>query len=151
VSGPDAAQAWFIAGTIPFLLAGGGHALLTVVDTFRPTYFAPDDRSLEPALEGTGIRFRRLVPGGDFSRPSMWRAWLGFNISHGLGVFSFGLLCLLISTEEFGLVERLAAIPVLAAAVAATYLLLALRFWFWGPVAITATSTVCFTIAAILA
>lgn len=145
------AQAWFIAGTIPMLVAGGGHALLTLVDTFRPTYFAPVDSSLEPALEGTGIRFRRLLPGGDHSRPSMWRAWLGFNISHGLGVFAFALLCLLIATQEFGLVERVEAIPILAAAVAGTYLLVALRFWFWGPVAITATSTACFTVAALLA
>ena len=144
-------QSWFIAGTIPMLVAGGGHALLTVVDTFRPTYFAPDDRSLEPALERTGIRFRHLLPGGDHSRPSMWRAWLGFNISHGLGVFAFGLLCLLVATEEFGLVERVEAIPILAAAVAGTYLVIALRFWFWGPVAITATSTICFSIAAFLA
>jgi hypothetical protein len=144
-------QVWFIAGTIPMLVAGGGHALLTVVDTFRPTYFAPVDSSLEPALESTGIRFRRLLPGGDYSRPSMWRAWLGFNISHGLGVFAFALLCLLIATQEFGLVERVEAIPILAAAVSATYLVVALRFWFWGPVAITATSTACFTVAALLA
>jgi hypothetical protein len=151
MSGFGAAEAWFIAGTIPMLVAGGGHALLTVVDTFRPTYFAPVDESLEPALQSTGIRFRRLLPGGDQSRPSMWHAWLGFNISHGLGVFAFALLCLLIATEEFALIERVEAIPVLAAAVAATYLVVALRFWFWGPVAITATSTVCFSIAAVLA
>ena len=146
----SAVQFWFIAGTIPFLIAGGAHALLTLVDTIRPTYFAPQEASLTPELEGTGIRFRLLVPGGDSSRPSMWRAWLGFNISHGLGVFAFGLLALVIALEEPGLLERAEEIALVAVAVAATYLVLALRFWFWVPVLITATSTACFAIAALL-
>ena len=91
---PGVAQAWFVAGTIPFLFAGGLHALLALTDTARPRYFAPRDRSVKPALEGTRIRF-----GGD-AAPSMWRAWLGFSISHGLGVFTFGLLCLLIAIHD---------------------------------------------------
>jgi hypothetical protein len=149
-NGSNAAQLWFIAGTIPFLVAGGAHALLTLVDTIRPTYFAPVERSLGAELEGTGIRFRLLVPGGDHSRPSMWRAWLGFNISHGLGVFAFGLLALVIAVAEPGLLERVEAIALVAALVSATYLVLALRFWFWVPVLITGTSTACFAIAALL-
>lgn len=147
----DAAQLWFIAGTIPFLVAGGGHALLTLVDTVRPTYFTPQEGSLQPALEQTGIRFRRLVPGGDISRPSMWRAWLGFNISHGLGVCAFALLALLVALEEPGLLVRADSIPLLALVVSATYFVVALRFWFWAPVLITATSTTCFAIATLLA
>jgi hypothetical protein len=149
--GSNAAQLWFIAGTVPFLVAGGGHALLTLVDTVRPTYFAPEAPSLNPALEHTGIRFRRLVPGGDLSRPSMWRAWLGFNISHGLGVFAFALLALLVALEDPGLLVRADSIALLALAVSATYFVVALRFWFWLPVLITAASTSCFAIAALTA
>ena len=143
----SAAQFWFIAGTVPFLIAGGAHALLTLVDTVRPTFFAPQEPSLTPELEGTGMRFRLLVPGGDSSRPSMWRAWLGFNISHGLGVFAFGLLALVVALEEPALLERAEEIALIALAISATYLVLALRFWFWLPVLITATSTACFGIA----
>ncbi len=69
-----AAQAWFIAGTIPFILAGALHALLALADTARPTHFTPRDRSLRPALEATQIRF------GGRAAPSMWRAWLGFRL-----------------------------------------------------------------------
>jgi hypothetical protein len=146
----NAAQLWFIAGMVPLLIAGGGHALLTLVDTIRPTYFAPQARSLKSDLEGTGIRFRRLVPGGDVARPSMWRAWLGFNISHGLGLFAFALLALLVALEEPGLLERAAEIPIAATAVAVTYLAVALRFWFWLPVLVTAIPTACFAIATLL-
>jgi hypothetical protein len=126
------------------MLAGGLHALLTLVDTVRPRYFAPRDRSLGPALEGTQIRF------GGRAAPSMWSAWLGFNISHGLGVFTFGLLCLLIAVHDFKLVESVGAIRALTIAVPAAYLALSLRFWFWGPVLITGLSTACFTVSAVL-
>lgn len=139
-----AAQAWFIAGTIPPMLAGGLHALLTLADTVRPRHFAPRDRALQPAMEGTRVRF------GGAAAPSMWMAWLGFNISHGLGVFTFGLLCLLIAAHDFTLVEQIDAIRPLTIAVPAAYLALSLRFWFWGPVILTATSTACFTAAAVL-
>jgi len=147
----NAAQLWFIAGTVPLLVAGGGHALLTLVDTVRPTYFTPQAHSLKPELEGTGIRFRRLVPGGDLSRPSMWRAWLGFNISHGLGVFAFALLALLVALAEPGLLMRADSIVLVTCAVSAAYFVVSLRFWFWLPALVTGTSTACFAIVAVIA
>src|SRR5436190_24326104 len=96
----DAPQRWFIAGTAVAMCAGGGHVLLTLIDTVRPTFFAPIERAVKPAMEGTGMRFRGLFP-GDEARPSMWSFWLGFNLSHGLGVFTFGLLGLLIAVDDF--------------------------------------------------
>ena len=140
----SAAQGWFIAGTLPCIFAGGLHAALAVVDTVRPTYFAPrDDGSLQPAMERTQMRFAGR------SAPTMWRSWLGFNLSHGLGVFTFGLLCLLIATYDFRIVERVDAIRPLTIAFSAAYFVLALRFWFWGPVLLTAVATACFVVAAL--
>jgi hypothetical protein len=139
-----AAQAWFIAGTIPLILAGGLHVLYTLIDTVRPTYFTPRDRALVPALEETRIRF------GGRSAPSMWRAWLGFNISHGLGVLAFGLLCLLIATYDFSVVERIGAIRPLTIVFSGIYLVLSLRFWFYAPAIITGVSTTCFVVATVL-
>jgi hypothetical protein len=138
------AQAWFIAGTIPIVLAGGLHAVLTLADTIRPRYFAPRDPAVRAGMEGTQMRFGRR------SAPSMWRAWLGFNLSHGIGVFAFALLCLLIAAEDFGLVERVTALRPLAIVFSASYLVLSLRFWFWAPALITAASTLCFTVAWVL-
>jgi hypothetical protein len=138
------AEAWFVAGTIPPLVAGGGHLFLALVDTLRPAFFAPRDRGLIPALEGTRMRF------GGSAAPSMWRAWLGFNISHGLGAFTFGLLCLLIATDDFDLVKRIDAIRPLTIAVSAAYLAMSLRFWFYIPTIAAATATACFSVAAVL-
>jgi hypothetical protein len=145
-----AAQAWFIAGTIPLILAGGLHALGALLDTVRPRFFAPIDGSVKPALEGTGIRLRRMFRGGSGATPSMWRVWLGINITHGLGIFTFGLLCLLIATHDFNLVERIDAIRPLAIAFSGALLALSLRFFFYGPAIITGTSTACFTVATVL-
>jgi hypothetical protein len=139
-----AAQAWFIAGTIPLILAGGLHALYALRDTVRPTFFAPIDRSVKPVVEGTGIR---LV---GKATPSMWRVWLGINITHGLGIFTFGLLCLLIATQDFNLVERIDAIRPLTIAFSAALLAVSLRFFFYGPAIITGTATACFTVATVL-
>jgi hypothetical protein len=146
-----AAQAWFIAGTVPLVVAGGLHAAYTLADVVRPRFFAPTDAAVQPVMESSGLRFRqRTLRGGDLSRPSMWRAWLGFNISHGLGIFTFALLCLLIAAQDFSLVERIHVLRPLAIAFSAVYLAISLRFWFWGPVLITGTATVCFTVAALL-
>jgi hypothetical protein len=139
-----AAEAWFIAGTVPPILAGTLHVLYTLVDTVRPTYFTPVARSVKPAMERTRMRL------GGRSAPTMWRAWLGFNISNGLGVFTFGLLCLLIALDDFGLVEQIDAIRPLTVAFSATYLVVALRFWFWQPALLVGISTVCFAVAAVL-
>ena len=139
-----AAQAWFIAGTIPLILAGGGHAIQALLDVIRPRVFAPIERSVKAEMEGTGIR---LVGRGT---PSMWRLWLGLHFTHGLGIFTFGLLCLLIATQDFELVERIDAIRPLAIAFSGALLAISLRFFFYGPVIITGTATACFTIAAVL-
>jgi hypothetical protein len=145
-----AAQAWFIAGTIPLMLGGGLHALAAMVDTVRPTYFDPIDGSVKPVLEGTGVRLRRMFPGGTGATPSMWRVWLGIHITHGLGIFAFGLLCLLISTDDFNLVERIDAIRPLTIAFSAALLAVSLRFFFYGPAIITGIATACFTVATVL-
>src|SRR5919201_1201117 len=65
----EAAQAWFIAGTIPLILAGGLHILGALIDTVRLTFFAPVDDSARQAVEGTGIRLVRMF-GGSGNRPS---------------------------------------------------------------------------------
>ena len=144
-----AAQAWFIAGAIVFMLAGGLHALGALLDTVRPTFFAPIEDRVKAEMEGTGMRFRGLFP-GDASRQSMWRFWLGFNVSHGLGAFAFGLFSLLIAVHDFQLVNRIGAIRPLTIAISAAYLATALRYWFYPVVIITAAATACFTVAAVL-
>lgn len=76
----------------------------------------------------------------------MWDAWLGFNISHGLGAVIFGVSAAVAGGLRGGL---LATPPVLAVVVgvSAIYLALALRFWFYIPVVGIGLATGCFAAA----
>jgi hypothetical protein len=146
-----AAQAWFIAGTAILMVAGGGHALVTLLDMVRPTFFTPIDDSVRSAMERTGFRFRRLFPGADDVTPTMWRLWLGFNASHGLGVFTFGLVCLLIALHDYTLVERIGGLQALTIAFPAVYFVIAVRYWFYAVALVTVSVFACFTLAALAA
>jgi hypothetical protein len=144
------AYAWFVAGTIPLMVAGGGHALATLFDTVRLTFFAPIDSSVTRVADGTGVRLVRML-GGSGANPSMWSMWLGIHISHGIGAFTFGLLCLMLANHDFGLIGEVGGLRLLTIAFPAAYLAISLRFWFYGSTAITAASTACFTVSALLA
>ena len=144
-----AAQAFFVAGTVPLIVFGALHTLGTLLDTRRPTFFTPVDDAVREQLQGTGIRLLPLVGGSD-DRPSMWRVWLGIHVSHGLGISVFGLLCLLIAVHDAALVEQVDGLQPLTIAFSAALLVLSVRFWFWGPLLITGTSTTCFAAAALL-
>jgi hypothetical protein len=139
-----AAEAFFVAGTIPFVVFGALHAIYALVDVARPTYFTPRDRSVRPAMEGTGVRIAGEAP------PSLWGVWLGINIAFGLLLCAFGLLCLLVATEDFRLVERIAPMRPLTIVVSVAALAISLRFFFWAPVLITGVATVCFTVATVV-
>jgi hypothetical protein len=143
------AEGFFIAGTALFILLGGAHVLGTLVDTARPTFFTPNDERVLPAMDGTGLRLRAMFPGTKRDRPSMWRAWLGFNLSHGMGALLFGVLLLAIAVHDFDLVRDIGIVRPLSIAASATYLVLALRFWFYAPAVGVGLATGCFVVAAL--
>jgi hypothetical protein len=56
------------------------------------TFLTPVDDSLRPRLDSTTIRFRLLFPDDRGNPRSMWQAWLGFNVSHGVGLLTASVL-----------------------------------------------------------
>src|SRR2546421_2812658 len=101
-----AAQAWFIAGTAVAMLGAGVHALLALVDTVRPTFFAPIESSIRQGMDGSGMRLVRMF-GRSGSTPSMWRVWLGIQIGIRPRGFALPPLRLLLPPPRFKLVGRL--------------------------------------------
>ena len=71
-------QYLLITGGTIFSILGLLHALYTICDIYRPKHFAPVDPTVIDQMASTGVRLAR-------GRTNMWDAWLGFNISHGLG------------------------------------------------------------------
>ena len=143
------AQAWFTAGAIVVMVGGAGHMVLALVDTVRPTYFAPVETSVKPEMEATGIRLVPMI-GGRNAEPSMWRVWLGINIGIGLGALTVGLLCLFIAAHDFNMVEQTSAIRLLTLGFSIGFLVLSLRFWFSLPAFFSAGATACFAVAMVL-
>ena len=138
-------QTFFLAGSVVFIFAGGAHVLGTLLDTVRPTFFTPIDRSVRPVVEGTGIR---LV---GRPAPSMWRVWLGIHITHGLGAVAFGLLCLVTAAHDFDLVDRIGAFRPVTVAVSFAYLAVCLRFFYYAPKILITVATACFAASALSA
>lgn len=143
------ARNWFIAGAVILMAAGGGHALLALLEMVRPAFLSPVDDSVKSSMERTTFRFRRLFPGGNDVDPTMWRLWLGFNASHGIGVFTFGLVCLLIALHDYALVGGIDGFRALTIAFPAVYCVIAVRYWFYGVWFVTFSVLACFGIAAL--
>src|SRR5499425_1046170 len=130
-----------ILGGAVFFLLGGSHAVYTLLDLRNPRWLVPVDPSVAKAMANTALR----LSGG---RTDMWRAWIGFNFSHSLGLL---LLAALALWAGF----RIKMLPVGIAMPALTligcaYEVLALLYWFRFPAIGVAIGTCCFAAAWVL-
>lgn len=119
-------RAFFIAGSIPFVVLGTAHIAYSIMDASRPARIVPRQSELIESMKAGRLVITRQT--------TVWRAWIGFNISHGVGVFLFGLVVL--TGALFGFEANLSAMPALFYAspfVAAVYLVLSLKYWFRIP------------------
>jgi hypothetical protein len=115
----------YLAGALPFLVLGIAHALATPVGPADVKGLSPSDPQLAEAMTRSGLRLTR--------RTDMWRAWVGFNFSHSLGVVAFAAFVFVTgrSAPAFA-AEAHIGIP-FALVVAAGYLWLARKYWFRTP------------------
>ena len=115
----------YLAGALPFLVLGIAHAMATPRRPGDAKGLSPSDPQLAEAMTRSGLRLTR--------RTDMWRAWVGFNLSHSLGILVFATFVWVTgrSASAFGR-EANIGIPV-AIVVAAGYLWLARRYWFRTP------------------
>jgi hypothetical protein len=81
---------------------------------------------------------------------NLWKAWMGFNFSHSLGLVLFGAGFVYVGLFA---PAAFAASPLLqgcAVAVSAIYFVLALLFWFSKPAIGTGLGLACFVLATLL-
>ncbi len=128
-----------VLGGAVFGMLGLLHTWLTFRDIERPRRLAPEDPTVADAMASTGLRIAR---GGT----TMWRAWVGFNFSHGLGlmVFAACTIALGLSLDSVRVPHGLLLLP---PAVGGVYAFLAARYWFRVPALGTALGTLCFAVA----
>ncbi len=123
-----------IGGGIFFVL-GSLHGVLTLRDLGQPRAFTPTDEAVRHAMQEARLA---LNP-----RANLWQAWLGFNLSHSLGSVLYGGGLLVLSWQHFAVFAASHLLQSVAVAVAAAYLVLSLRFWFWGPALGSGTALLC--------
>jgi hypothetical protein len=129
-----------ILGGAVFGVLGVLHTIYTLLDLRNPRRLVPADPSVAHAMAHSALR----LSGG---RTDMWRAWIGFNFSHSLGLLIVAALAVWAgsrpNTLPVGIVPALTLIG-------CAYLVLCLLYWFRTPAIGIAIGTGCFAAAWVL-
>lgn len=132
----------FIVGSTILAALGLAHGLLALRDLRNPSFFTPIESEVRHAM----VRARmRLAP-----QMSIWLAWLGFNLSHSVGLLGFGLIGVALGSARESLGSWRAPVDGFFVLLSATYCLLAIRFWFRVPAVGIGIATACFMAAFVL-
>lgn len=137
------AQALLIVGAGIFLLLGMIHAILTLRDLSNPRTFTPTDAAVLTAMQASQLA---IAP----NETNLWKAWLGFNLSHSLGILLFGGELLGIGLFQFTLFAHSPLIQSVTLLVSAAYFVLSVCFWFSRPAIGSAAAFLCFLMATML-
>ena len=120
-----------ISATIALLL-GLTHIYLT----FFTRAFAARDAALEEKLKSVSPRIS--------SQTTMWRAGVGFHVSHSLGVIFFGLVYGYLALAQRDFLIRSPFLVVLGVLVLLGYVVLAQLYWFDRPLVGVALALACY-------
>jgi len=126
----------YTLGAVPFILLGALHTVYSLIDDRKPFRIVPRDKKLIAAMKGSPLVIS--------NKTTVWKAWIGFNLSHGIGILMFGGLYFYLSGFHYQAFMTLGPVPVLAPVIAAIYFLLAVRYWFAIPAAGSAIGCVLF-------
>jgi len=132
-------QLLIIAGSGIFLFLGTLHGLLTFRDLGHPRAFTPRDAGLRTAMQQATVALDPKI--------NLWKAWMGFNLSHSLGIVMFGGAFLYLGIFHPALFARSLLLQICSIAISAAYLALSLEFWFSKPAIGSAIAMACFILA----
>jgi hypothetical protein len=125
-----------------FILLGLLHALYTYLDIGRPRRLVPQDPAVAQAMSKSNLRLSG-------TGTTMWRAWVGYNFSHSIGVVLFGTVCIG-AGSVLGTMALPAWILFVLVVIALLYFVVGLLYWFRTPVVGVALAGVCLLIAWIM-
>lgn len=126
-----------LACGIVFVL-GSLHAWLT----FASEKFSPRDDDLKARLQVISPRISKQT--------TMWRAALGFHVSHSVGAMLFALVYGYLAWFGWGFLMQAAFLRVLGLVYLLTMLLLAVKFWFRIPLLGLGLSSVLYVLSQLI-
>ena len=101
--------------------------------TFFTDQLTPVEGQMETAM-------KRVVPRIS-SGTTMWKAWVGFNVSHSMGLMLFGLIYGYLTVYQWEVLRRSYFLSGLGLLVLVGYVVLARVFWFKDPLIGVSTAT----------
>jgi hypothetical protein len=111
-----------VAASASIILALG---VLHLLYTFRSSKLHPRDPELEARLKAISPVITRET--------TMWKAWIGFNASHGLGALLFGLVYGYLALARGALLFGSPFLCAVGLLLLVGYLVLAKLYWFRVP------------------
>jgi len=132
----------FLIGALPFIVFGLLHTAATPQTPAHAKGLSPRDPTVRDAMAHDTILLTR--------RTTVWLAWVGFNLSHSLGLLLVGVVVLLIGRTSASFQAQAAVFLPLAVLVSATYLVLGVRYWFRTPIIGISLASVCFLVSWVL-
>ena len=130
----------FLAGGLPFFVLGLAHARATPLRQTDRKGLSPADPAVSEAMARTRPLFTKQT--------DIWRGWVSFNLSHSLGAVLFAAFVFLIGRNDAAFEQNAVPALTLAIATSATYLWLAVNYWFRIPIVGCAMSCACFVLSA---
>jgi len=128
-----------VASAAVILLLGTVHVLYT----FFGVKLHPRESHVRAAMDEGRLVLTRQT--------TLWRAWIGFNASHGQGAILFGLVFGFLALQAPALLFGSVFLRAVGLAMLLTYLVLAHRYWFKVPFRGIALATVLYVVACVLA
>jgi hypothetical protein len=116
------------------IIAGLGliHAIYALDDMRAARHLAPLDGAIQDAMKSSTIPVTR-------GRTTIWDGWMGFNITHGLGMVILGIAAL--TLPAIVRPEYLTAVLAVLTGLTLLYLATTIRFFFFIPAAGIAVAT----------
>jgi len=93
--------------------------------TFFTDQLTPVDGQLETAMKHVAAHIS--------SETTMWKTWVGFNVSHSMGLMLFGLIYGYLTLYRWDVLQKSYFLAGLGLVVLVSYVVLARVFWFSDP------------------
>jgi hypothetical protein len=111
--------------------------------TFFTDQLTPVDGQLETAMKHVAAHIS--------SETTMWKTWVGFNVSHSMGLMLFGLIYGYLTLYRWDVLQKSYFLAGLGLVVLVSYVVLARVFWFSGPLIGVSVATLLYVAGLIFA
>lgn len=128
----------YIIGFSIFGLLGSAHLLYM----FFSNKFEAYDSSVTQSMKETSLILTKET--------TLWKAWVGFNASHSIGVMFIAIIYTTLALKYFDVIEQSLLLSLLPILIGLSYLILAKKYWFSSHFIRISIATMCFIAAAIL-